>query len=94
MTKNLFIKLSASVLALSLVAACGTMTDEDSEEEIINEELEEEAPINLDDYNDSDQPTENETNENFGEEIDEDQAEQDIPENYLEKDEETESSGP
>lgn len=88
MPTKLFFKLSTPVLALFLVTACGTV----EEEEPVNEELEEEAPMDIDDYNDGQEPTENEPNDDFGQQLDEgEEVERDIPKNHLEKDEETES---
>ena len=90
MLHKFLFKLSVPIFALFLVAACGPSEEE---EEPVNEELEEEAPMDIEDYNDGEEPTENQPNdEDFGEEVDEgENVEKDIPENDLESDEETES---
>lgn len=87
MIKRLLSTSSALVLVLFLVTACGTGEEEDP----VDERLDEEAPMNLDDYNDGEEPTDDESYEDFGEETEE-EVEQDIPDNDLEKDQDTESS--
>ncbi|SFE18900.1 hypothetical protein SAMN05216238_109179 [Lentibacillus persicus] len=86
MTTKILSKLGAPILALSLVTACGGTAEEQTP-------VENETPINQEEYNGIDiEPTENEMNDDFGKELDEDMhMEDDIPENHLEKDEETES---
>ena len=91
MTKNIVIKLIASMLVLLLTTACAKGNDnrEVPQGDPQVEPIEENAPIDLDEN--VDEPTKNEMNDDFGKEVDE-KVEEEVPENYLEKDEETESS--
>ncbi|WP_085994134.1 hypothetical protein [Oceanobacillus senegalensis] len=100
MTKKILFKLGTPILALSLVAACGGTTEEDPIENEENSVENEVDPVkngtetNQVEYNGIEiEPTENETDDDFGKKLDEDtHVEDDIPRNHLEKDEETESS--
>lgn len=91
MTKHSLLKILSTVLTLSLIVACtATNNNElDPQEEPQTEPMEELTPEEQ--YGDIDEPTKNEPNEGFGEELDEN-IEEDIPEFYLEKDEDTQSS--
>lgn len=91
MTKNIFIKLIASILVLLLTTACAKGNDnrEEPQGDPQVEPIEDNAPIDL--YENVEEPTKNEMNGDFGKEID-GNVEEEIPEDYLEKDEDTESS--
>ena len=91
MTKNIFMKLTASILVLLLITACARGNDnrEEPQGDPQVAPLEDNAPIDL--YENVDEPTKNEMDGDFGKEVDEN-VEEEIPENYLEKDEDTESS--
>jgi len=90
MTKHRLLKILTTVLTLLLIVACTTNNNElDQLEEPQTEPVEELTPEEQ--YGDIDEPTKNEPNEDFGEELDEN-IDEDIPDFYLEKDEDTESS--
>lgn len=91
MAKTRLIQLIGSILVLALAAtACGSVNNSEvkMQGDPQVQPIIENAPLDIDDN--FFEPTRNEMNENFGKKID-GNVEDDIPENYLEKDEETES---